>query len=66
MIRRPLVDLYRQPIEAGFATERDLLLQRLGDVALEICRKAKNDGIDLGQTPTSSGFYNDFHNILCR
>jgi hypothetical protein len=34
LIRRPLVDLYRLATEADSPRERDLLLQRLGDVAL--------------------------------
>jgi len=34
MVRRPLVDLYRLATEADSTRERNLLLQRLGDVAL--------------------------------
>lgn len=34
LIRRPLVDLYRLASEADSPRERDLLLQRLGDIAL--------------------------------
>jgi hypothetical protein len=34
MIRRPLVDIYRQASEAETTAERELALQRLGDLAL--------------------------------
>ncbi len=34
ILRRPLVELYRQAAEAGSGSERELILQRLGDVAL--------------------------------
>jgi hypothetical protein len=34
VVRRPLVDLYRLAVEAGSGQERNLLLQRLGDLAL--------------------------------